>query len=345
MLDLGKLADPACYNEPLDIGGCDAGMLPRLLEKMILIRKTEEAIAAMDKAGDVRCPAHLAIGQEAIPAGVSEYLRSDDRAFGCHRSHAHYLAMGGAVDGLLAEVLGKETGCSKGMGGSMHIYAGEAGFKGSVPIVAGTVPMAVGAAWAAKLDGGDSIGVAFFGDGACEEGVVHESLNMAAIHEIPVLFVVENNLFSSHMDIHLRQPGNRVARFADANGIVSQTVDGNDCVAVAKAARDLIEMTRRTGRPAMLEGVTYRWCGHVGPDDNIDVGLKRSAADISAWKKRDPVMRLVTAMQRADLLDEVTFERMNKDIAERIDQARTRAYEAPYPQPERLTEAVYATGK
>lgn len=342
MLDLGRLADPAYFNEPLDITGADQDALMRMLEKMILIRKTEEAIAAMNREGDFACPAHLAIGQEAISAGVAEYLTKNDRAFGCHRSHAHYLAMGGSLDGLLAEILGKETGCSKGMGGSMHIYAGDVGFMGSVPIVAGTVPLAVGAAWAAKMDGNNAIGVAFFGDGACEEGVVHECLNMAAAHEVPVLFVVENNLFSSHMDIHLRQPGNRIARFADANGVESRTVDGNDCVAVAKAAKELTEMMRQTGKPAMLEGVTYRWCGHVGPDENIDVGLKRSAADIAAWKKRDPIKRLVTAMKAEGLLDDVSYERMNKDIAERIDQSQNRAFEAPYPQPEHLTEAVYA---
>lgn len=342
MMDLGQLADPAYYTQPLDITGYDRDSLTRMLEKMILIRKTEEAIAEMSKAGDFACPTHLAIGQEAISVGVAEHLTQNDKAFGCHRSHAHYLAMGGSLEGLLAEILGKVTGCAKGMGGSMHIYAGDVGFVGSVPIVAGTVPLAVGAAWAAKLDGGDAIGIAFFGDGACEEGVVHECLNMAAAHEIPVLFVVENNLFSSHMDIHLRQPGNRVARFADANGVASRTVDGNDCIAVANAMRELTKIMREDRKPAFLEGVTYRWCGHVGPDANIDVGLKRSAADIAAWKKRDPIKRLIDAMIAASMLDEVTLERMNKNIAEQIHQAQNHAFEAPYPQPEQLMEAVYA---
>ncbi len=206
--ELGRLADPACYTETPDITGLSTDMLVEKLRDMVVIRTAEEVIAEMTAAGEIKCPTHLAIGQEAASVGVAAHLRTSDRAFGCHRSHSHYLAMGASLDGLMAEVLGKATGCSKGFGGSMHLYGKDAGFYGSVPIVAGTVPLAVGAAMASKMDGprgddGLDVGVAFFGDGACEEGVFHESLNMAAAFRLPLVFVVGNNLFFSHLDIHL----------------------------------------------------------------------------------------------------------------------------------------------
>ena len=208
---LGPLADPKQFTDKIEVQDVAPDLLRQQLADMILIRVAEEEIAEMSLNGVAGTPCHLAIGQEAIPVGVSACLTKDDRVFGAHRSHGHYLAMGGDLDALMAEVLGKATGCSKGMGGSMHLYAGEQGFAGSVPIVGATVPLAVGAAMAAKMDGNGHVAVAYFGDGTCEEGVVHESLNLAVTHDLPVLFVVENNLFSSHMDIHLRQQ--RFVRF------------------------------------------------------------------------------------------------------------------------------------
>ena len=180
---------------------------------MITIRTAEERLGELVENGDVVCPAHLAVGQEAIPVGVSHYLRPTDRVFGGHRSHGHYLGLGGGLYQLFAEVLGRSDGCSGGMGGSMHLYAPDVGFMGSVPIVAATVPIAVGAGLAAKKDGANAVAVTYFGDGAVEEGVIHESLNLAAHMKLPVLFVCENNFYASHMDIRQRQPGDRTARF------------------------------------------------------------------------------------------------------------------------------------
>ena len=190
------------------------------------------------------------------------------------------------------------------MGGSMHLYAPEVGFKGSVPIVAATVPIAVGAALAAKKDGNGAVAVSYFGDGAVEEGAVHESLNLASHMKLPVLFVCENNLYASHMDIAQRQPSDRTARFADAAGINALVIDGNDITGVATAAGQLIGAARRGEGPGYLETVTYRWRGHVGPDENIDVGLRRSRSELEAWKQRDPVSRLTAAMtERGDITD------------------------------------------
>lgn len=339
---LGALADPARFTGAIDIAGWPADELRRFLESMIAIRAAEERLGRMVEDGEIACPVHLAIGQEAVPVGVSHHLTRDDRVFGAHRSHGHYLALGGDVYRLIAEALGRADGCCGGMGGSMHLTAPEIGFMGSVPIVAATVPVAVGAALAAKKDGNGAVAVAYFGDGAVEEGAVHESLNLASHMKLPVLFVCENNLYASHMDIAQRQPNDRTARFAEAAGIAALVVDGNSVTDVAAAAGQLIEAARGGAGPGYLEAVTYRWRGHVGPDENIDVGLRRSRSEIDAWKARDPVARLAAAMgERGDIAaDEVA--RLHESIGARVAAVARRALAAPFPDAAALLEHVYA---
>jgi pyruvate dehydrogenase E1 component alpha subunit len=231
------------------------------------------------------------------------------------------------------------------MGGSMHLYAPEVGFHGSVPIVAATVPVAVGAAMAAKMSGSPHVAVAYFGDGAVEEGGVHESLNLAAQMNLPVLFVCENNLYASHMDIAQRQPNDRTARFAEAHSVTTSVIDGNDVIAVAEAAGELIHNARCGNGPGYLEAVTYRWRGHVGPDENIDVGLRRSPEELAAWKQRDPVARLQTAMtDRGDIsADEAEAITAKTDTL--VDEAATRAYDAPWPEQDALLDYVYVNNQ
>lgn len=340
--ELGGLADPARFTDPLELGNEPALQLLAELEKMLEIRAAEEAIGSLVEAGEAKCPCHLAIGQEAIPVGVSRSLRPTDRVFGNHRSHAQYLALGGDLRKLMAEVLGRDSGASRGMGGSMHLFAGAQGFLGSVPIVAGTVPFAVGAALAAKMDGKGDIGVAYFGDGACEEGVVHESLNLAACYRLPVLFVCENNLFSSHMDVALRQPSDRMARFAEAHKVAAEVVDGNDVVAVARAAANLVDRARSGGGPGFLEAVTYRWRGHVGPREDIDVGLRRSSQDLAAWKRRDPVRRLADALVARGDLTTAQLVALDAGVREEILAAVATARAAPWPEADALLGHVYS---
>lgn len=342
--ELGALAKPDQFRAPLNIGSLPTDGLIANLRDMMLIRLAEEEIAEMAKNGEAKCPTHLAIGQEAASVGIAAHLRKTDRAFGCHRSHSHYLAMGGSVDELLAEIMGKATGCSGGFGGSMHILAKDVGFYGSVPIVGGTIPLAVGAALAAKMDGNGDVGVAFFGDGACEEGVLHESLNMASTFKLPMVFVVENNLFSSHLDIHLRQPSDRIARFADAAKIKSVTIDGNDVVEMMAKAGPLIEAARNGEGPCLIEAVTYRWLGHVGPNADIDVGVRRSMEELQAWKGRDPVERLLQALETRGYT-RAQFQSMCGDIKEQLTKARNDAKAAPWPANETLTDIVYAQPK
>lgn len=347
--ELGTLAQATHYTAPLDLRNMATDVLVKALEDMLRIRITEEVIAEMVIAGEIKCPAHLAIGQEAASVGVAAHLRSTDRAFGCHRSHSHYIAMGASVDALLAETMGKASGCANGFGGSMHLFAKEQGFYGSVPIVAGTIPLAVGAGMAAKMDGprgdtGYDVGVAFFGDGACEEGVFHESLNLAAAFRLPVVFVVENNLFSSHLDIHLRQPSDRIARFADAAKVKCATLDGNDVVTMMVEAGRLIADTRAGNGPCLIEAVTYRWRGHVGPDENIDVGVRRSASELAAWKLRDPVARLTESLAARGWCATDT-QALEVRVRAEVQAGRTKAKAAPWPETALLTGTTYAAPK
>lgn len=342
---LNALADPLEYTEPLNLGTWTAEDTVKFLRMQILIRCVEDRLGKMVEVGDIVCPVHLAIGQEAPPTGISHWLNPNDRVFGAHRSHGHYLGLGGNVYQLFAEVLGRADGCSRGMGGSMHLYSPEVGFQGSVPIVAATVPVAVGAALAAKKDGSPHVAVAYFGDGAVEEGGVHESLNLAAQMKLPVLFVCENNLYASHMDIAQRQPNDRTARIAEAHSVATSVIDGNDVIAVAEAAGDLIHNARCGNGPGYLETITYRWRGHVGPDENIDVGLRRSPEELAAWKRRDPVARLQAAMITRGDISEDDASAFTAEIFTSVEGAAKRAYDAPWPDRSALLDYVYVNNR
>ena len=225
----------------------------------------------------------------------------------------------------------------------MHLVDLKNGFIGSVPIVGGTISLAVGAALAAQKDRKGDVGVAYFGDGAAEEGAFHESMNFAAVYKLPMLFVCENNFFSSHLHIDLRQPAACVARYAAAHGVDYRVVDGNDVVAVSRATMELLERSR-SGRPAFLEAVTYRWRGHVGPREDIDVGVKRNT-DLVAWKRRDPIKRLVDALVASGASTSDEIAQMESDIRKEVDETWVKAEEAPYPSLESTMDRVYAKDK
>lgn len=341
--NVGSLAEPMEHHSPIDINGYSDETLQSFLHTMCLIRKAEQKLALGRKDGLVGGPVHLGVGQEAIAVGVSESLTSSDRVFGAHRSHSHLLALNPDFYKLFAEVLGKEAGFSKGMGGSMHLWDQPSGFYGSVPIVSGTVPLAVGAAIAAKLQKTNDVSVVYFGDGAMEEGVVHESLNLAKIQNLPIIFVVENNLFASHLHVSLRQPSDMMSRFAIANDISNKLVDGNDVVAVTEAASDLIRNARTGAGPGFLEVVTYRWYGHVDWRDDIDVGVHRSNKEVLDWRARCPVRRLATAMIDANMWSNEQENSLNQKLDKEIDIAWERAMNAPYPESEAILSRVYAS--
>ena len=340
MKELNNLKNPNFSNEKSKIKLLDNSQYIKLLKKMITIRIAEEVISENVESGIVKCPCHLAIGQEAIPVALSQFLNSKDKVYGNHRSHGHYLSMTMDTYGLFAEILGKATGCSKGMGGSMHIVGESCGFGGSVPIVSATIPVAVGAALAMKLSKNKSVAVSYFGDGTSEEGVLHESLNMASYYKLPIVFVCENNLFSSHMHISERQKHDSVSRFADAHGIDYAVIDGNDIEQVLNTSKKAMQIARNERKPFFIEAVTYRWKGHVGHDDNIDVGLQRKE-DLDPWKKKDPIARLKDALIDKEVISQKDFDSFNKSISKQLRKEFSQAMSDPYPQLEQLLETVY----
>jgi len=339
---LGVLVDPSRLRAPLRLSTENLVASRGVLAAMMRIRLAENRLARARRDGFIGGPVHLGVGQEAIAVGVTQHLRPSDRVFGTHRSHSHLLALGSSVHGLFAEVLGKDTGHSRGMGGSMHLWDQSKGFYGSVPIVAGTVALAVGAGLAAKLQKTGDVAVAYMGDGAVEEGVVHESLNLARIQNIPVIFVIENNLFASHMHISIRQPSDATARFAVANDIPAKVIDGNDVIAVAEAAEEAVTRARAGGGPSFIEAVTYRWYGHVDWRDDIDVGVNRSQDDVANWKARDPIARLRAAMVAHGYWSFEKDAELEANLTREVEEAWERAMQDPYPAASSLLDRVYA---
>jgi acetoin:2,6-dichlorophenolindophenol oxidoreductase subunit alpha len=342
--ELGGLAEPDSLADSIELGASSTQDLLKFLASMLQIRLAEEKVGELVERGLARAPCHLGIGQEAVAVGVSAALNASDRVFGGHRSHSHYLALGGDVYKLLAEVLGKADGTSRGMGGSMHLYGREVGFYGSVPLVGATIPLAVGAAIAAKMDGRGAVGVTYFGDGATEEGVFHESMNLASTLALPALFVCENNLFSSHLDISLRQPSDRIGRYGEAHRMQTLTVDGNDVVAVAQAAHALVQRARAGAGPGLLEAVTFRHRGHVGPKEDIDVGVRRRESDVVKWKRLDPIVRLRRTLLDSGRAEKSALDALTASIRQEVEEAAGRAERAPYPQPSALLDLVYVGG-
>jgi TPP-dependent pyruvate/acetoin dehydrogenase alpha subunit len=315
----------------------------RLYETMMLIRVTEESFVAPILDGTIRCPVHLYSGQEAIAAGVCATLRNDDYVFGNHRSHGHYLAKGGSLDGLVAEVYCRDTGCARGRGGSMHVVAPEHGMLGAAPIVAGTISLAVGAALASKIRGDDRVTVSFFGDGAAGEGVLYEAMNTAAIWKLPILFVCENNGYSTHLPIRECRAQEPVWATSPTLGVPAASVDGNDVLAVYDVARSATEACRSGAGPRFIEALTYRQRGHVGPDDNIqgshtDIRLQ---SEIDAWRERDPIMLLERRLLAQAGVTKAELNLVRERVAGQVEAAHRKAVSAAFPDSTELLHHVF----
>ena len=324
-----KLVEPNYSAELQLISDLNIKDYQSLLRTMLKIRLAEQCLAVNRSNGKILGPVHLSAGQEAIAVGISHKLLREDSIFGAHRSHSHLLALGSNLTDFFAEILAKPSGLSGGFGGSMHLQDKQHGFIGSVPIVAGTVPLAVGAALAHKYRKNNYISVIYLGDGATEEGVFHESLNLASIMELPILFVIENNQYSSHMQISLRQPKISTARFASANSIENCVVDGNNIIEVIANASHYISSMRKDRKPRLIEAITFRHFGHVDGKEDIDVGVSRSAETISAWKKRDPIILLTYLMIKYNYLNYVQYEEIKKQIESEVDHSWVEALERP----------------
>lgn len=318
----------------------DISRIESLYRVVLRIRRVEEAIAERYASQEMRCPVHLSIGQEAVAAGVCAALTRQDGVFSNHRAHAHYLAKGGSLTAMLAEIYGKAEGCCKGVGGSMHMIDLVAGFLGAVPIVGATVPLAVGAAWAARLRGEDRVIAVFLGDGTFEEGTVYESINFAVLHRLPVLFVCENNLYACYTRLSTRQPERPIHAVAAACGCKVMTADGNDALAVFEAASNAVVGLRAASSPVFLECQTYRWREHCGPNVDDDLGY-RPLVEVAEWKAACPVVRL------AAMLDAVSESRdfmadAEREISEEIEAAFVAALAGSIPQQSDLPGYLYA---
>ena len=318
----------------------DAGALLDRYERMNVIRRTEQAAHDLFLQGLVKGTTHLAAGQEAIAVGASAALRPDDYVFATYRGHHHALARGATPEECLAELMSRATGLCGAKGGSMHLTKAATGMLGSYAIVGSHLPMAVGAAWSARLRGTEQLAVAFFGDGATNLGAFHESLNLAAVWRLPVLFVCENNLYMEYTPIaDVTAVPRPAADRAPAHGIPGEVVDGNDVVAVEEAVGRLARRARAGDGPAVLEAETYRHFGH----SRADPAAYRPAEEVERWLKHDPL-----DLARGHLADLGVGEETVTEADERaravVERAVAAAKAAPPPDPREALTDVWADG-
>lgn len=310
--------------------------------EMLKIRLVEERIVELYPEQEMRCPVHISIGQEAVSAGVSLHLTKDDYVMSGHRSHGHYLAKGGSIASMLAELYGKSTGCTGGKGGSMHLVDLSCGYLGATPIVGSTIAIAVGAAYGSMMRDEQRVTVVYFGDGATEEGIFHESLNFAVLKNLSIVFVCENNLYSVYSPLSVRQPDVRdIRELAAAHGVDSRQGDGNDVREVYELAGRAITRARKGDGPSFLEFKTYRWLEHCGPNYDNDIGY-RTESEFLEWEKRDPLASFERLMINDDILDSISIEEMRDDLCVQIDEAVSFAKQSQFPSANELKKHVYS---
>lgn len=304
-----------------------------LFLNLLRIRLIEEKIVEEYPKQKMRCPVHLSIGQEAIAVGVCSHLKDTDYLFSTHRAHAHYLAKGGSLKKLAAEIYGKETGCSKGRGGSMHLIDLDKGILGTTPIVAGSLPVAVGAAFQTFLQKENRITAVFFGEGSTEEGVWSECLNFAALKKLPILFVCENNFFSVYSPLEVRQPHTRDrAAIAEAHGIFTKKGDGSKLEEVYQIAKEAVGYLNEGKGPVYLEFDTFRFREHCGPNVDDHLGY-RKMEEVLFWQKKCPLENYQKKLIKEGFLSLEMINKMKTDLAQEIDAAFLLAERAPYPNP------------
>jgi len=326
------------------IHSIDVNEMIILLRTMMRIRQFEETIADLVTDHKIITPCHLYTGQEAVSTGVCYALNKDDYLFGNHRSHGHYIAKGGDLKAAMAEIFGKATGCARGRGGSMHLCSPEVGIMGTSSIVAGSMAIAVGTALAESIRGTGRITAVFHGDGVPEEGIWHEAANLAGLKHLPIIFVCENNLYCTHMSIDKRRAYDNIPEMASAHGFSSKIIDGNNVLDVFYAARDAADKCRNGKGPIFLECRTYRWRGHVGPNYDVDLGL-RNQDELNAWIARCPIKHYSKFLITQGILSETKVNSMLSAITDEINEAVNYAINSPYPNPEELKNCVFKEGK
>jgi pyruvate dehydrogenase E1 component alpha subunit len=312
-----------------------------LYKSMLTIRTVETRLSKDFKAGKLPGPVHLYIGQEAVASGICRHLRKDDWITSTHRGHGHFIAKGGELGPFFDEIYGRVTGICGGKGGSMHVADVSKGILGANGIVAGGMSLAAGAALAAQQKKTGAVAVCFFGDGAANQGVLAEALNVSALWKLPLVFVCENNGFSEFCYSRDVTSG-RIFERAQAFGVPTEEVDGNDALAVWNAAARAIERARSGEGPGFIEAKTYRLHGHTESESNILPKPYRSQAEIDEWRTKDPLARLRTWLVKSGRFPESMLENVERQISEAVDQAALSAEQAPWPEPKQAFENMYA---
>ena len=332
-------AQPRKPNKPYGVTAYKPDELVEALRQMYLIRRFEEKAEECYMRGLIHGTMHLSIGQEASAVGACMSLTDSDKITSTHRGHGHCIAKGAEVSKMFAEFFGKETGYCRGRGGSMHIANVEKGNLGANGIVGGGIPIAVGAALAAKHLGTNAITVCFFGDGANNEGAFHEALNIASVWKLPVVFVCENNKYGMSTSTERSTAVKQIATRALAYDMPGDTVDGNDFSAVAEAVDRAVCRARGGDGPSLIESLTYRWRGHSRSDRN----RYRTKQEIKAWQEKDPILRMSNMLTEHGIVDSARIMEIESEVEQIIEAAITFAMESPDPVQADATKYVYAS--
>lgn len=312
-----------------------------LYRQMLVIRRTEEQLAKAHQAGLIPGACHTYIGQEAIATGVCANLTAQDPVFSTHRGHGHALAKGVPPREVMAELFGRVTGCSRGRGGSMHLFAPEVGMMGTSGIVGPCILQATGAGYSSRLLNNGTVGVAFFGDGASNNGAFHEGLNLAAIWDLPVIFVFENNMYATEVPFSYATRNTDMAERARTYGMNGVSVDGNDVLAVYEAAAAGVRRARAGEGPTLLDCKTYRTRAHS--EGMPSLGSYRTQEEVDAWKSRDPIMTYRARLLHEGIASESDCEAIDMEVQALIDESFEFAKNSPYPNPATVAEHIFSS--
>ena len=313
--------------------------LLQLYRGMLLIRRCEEQLAKSHQAGLIPGPCHTYVGQEAVAVGVCAHLRRDDVVFSTHRGHGHALAKGVTPRELIAELFGRVTGCSRGRGGSMHLFAPEVGLLGTTGVVGPNILQAAGAGYTFQLLKTSRVSVGFFGDGAVNNGAFHEGLNLAAIYQLPVVFVCENNLYATEVPFADATRNPDVASRGPAYGIPAAQADGNNVLAVHTAAGEAVARARSGSGPTLIECRTYRTRPHA---EGMRDGAYRTAEEVAAWKARDPIQSLRARLMEAGSANAVELDSIEAEVAALVEDAVEFAKASPWPEAATAADHIFS---
>jgi pyruvate dehydrogenase E1 component alpha subunit len=336
--NLGRENAAAKERQKDRLSGLDSKTLINLYRQMLLIRRFEEKAAEAYSAGKIGGFCHLYIGQEAVAVGAISAIRQDDYVLTSYREHGHAIAKGMSCDSIMAELFGKVTGCSKGKGGSMHMFDKRVNFLGGHAIVGGQIPLATGTAFASKYQGTDQVTLCFFGEAAVNQGAFHESLNMAQLWKLPCIYICENNQYGMGTSLERAMSLRDIAQKACAYELASEFVDGMDVLAVREAVLRAVDRGRKNYLPTLLEVRTYRFMGH----SMSDPGNYRTRAEIEKYQERDPIKLFSATLREEKIADDAVLEQLDKEVREEVEHAVRFADESPEPPPEDLYTDIYA---